>query len=307
LKILVAGGEGYLGSLVCNSLVEKHEVTSVDIGWFKTDLNSKIERLNKDIFDLCDLNSYDAVIFLAGLSNDPMSDFDPKNSFAQNVGSLFHLAKVAKKSGCKRFIYANSCSIYGWQDKEVCENDISLSETYYGVSKNLGEISLNSLADENFSVCTFRMGTLSGHSPRMRFDLIINTMYRSIKKYNKITIHDPDIWRPILDIRDAARAYQFAIDHPVPLKGVFNLAYGNYQIKEIGLIFQDLTKCNVETIYKKDIRNYRINTGKIRNLLFEFLYSPKDTVIDLMSRNYDDLDSDKFFNIKSYRKINEKK
>ena len=151
------------------------------------------------------------------------------------------------------------------------------------------------------------MGTLSGHSPRMRFDLIINTMYRSIKKYNKITIHDPDIWRPILDIRDAVRAYQFAIDHPVPLKGVFNLAYGNYQIKEIGLIFQDLTNCNVETIYKKDIRNYRINTEKIRNLLFEFLYSPKDTVIDLMSRNYDDLDSDKFFNIKSYRKINEKK
>jgi nucleoside-diphosphate-sugar epimerase len=304
LKILVAGGEGYLGSLVCNALCQTHDVTSIDLGWFQTQLDPKIKKLNQDVFGIFDLSGTDAVIFLAGLSNDPMSDFDPKNSFSQNTGAVFHLAKVAKKSGCKKFIYASSCSVYGWQDKLLTENDDILTETYYGVSKYLGELVLQQLADENFNICIYRMGTLSGHSPRMRFDLIINTMYRSIKKDNMITMHDPEIWRPILDIRDATRAYQFAIENPI--NGIYNLAYGNYQVKQIAELFQSLTNCQIQTNYKKDVRNYQVSTDKILALNFEFQYSPKETALDLLSRSYPDLDSPWFFNINAYRKINEK-
>jgi len=305
MKILVAGGEGYLGSVTSNLLCERHEVVSVDVGWFKTELDSRVARLQQDVFDINDLTGFDAVIFLAGLSNDPMSDFDPKNSFAQNTGSLFHIAKIAKRCGCKKMIYASSCSVYGWQDKELHEDDAVLAETYYGMSKYLGEIAIQKLADRDFSVCIFRMGTLSGHSPRMRFDLIINTMCRSVKKDNIIIIHDPDIWRPILDIRDAARAYQLAVESTTPLDGIYNLAYDNYQVKEVASMLKEITGCEVETNYKKDIRNYRVNTDKIRSV-FNFLYSPQQTGSDLMNRNYGDMDSDRFFNIKAYRKINEK-
>ncbi len=299
MKILVAGGEGYLGSIVCNMLCDDHDVTSVDIGLFKTELNRKVRTIRENIFDIHDLSGFEVVIFLAGLSNDPMSEFDPPNCFAQNIGSVFHLAKIAKRSHCRRLIYASSCSVYGWQDAELYETDSPKTESYYGISKYLGEVAIEQLSDDKFNVCVFRMGTLSGHSPRMRFDLMINAMYRSCINDNCVIVNDPYIWRPILDVRDAARAYKLAVDSETPLNGIYNLAYGNYQINEIASFISDFTGCAVNITGGKDVRNYRVNTDKIRKM-FDFNYSPIDTIHDLFSRKYNDVNSDIFFNIKAY-------
>ncbi len=108
-----------------------------------------------------------------------------------------------------------------------------MSWTSYGISKLQGEQAATQLADDDFSVIALRKGTVSGYSPRMRFDLIINTMFRNAVRENVITVNNPSIWRPILSIEDAATAYIRAVEANYKLSGIFNVASGNYTVGEV--------------------------------------------------------------------------
>src|SRR6202046_5093633 len=115
---------------------------------------------------------------------------------------------MAKKAKVKRYIYASSCSVYGYTENELYDETRPVSSSYpYGISKLQGEQAALQLADENFSVIALRKGTISGYSPRMRFDLIINTMFKNAMRDGVIRVSNPAIWRPILAIDDAAMAY----------------------------------------------------------------------------------------------------
>jgi nucleoside-diphosphate-sugar epimerase len=277
MKLLIAGGGGYVGSVLIPKLLDRgYKVDVVDLFWFGNHLPQQAGILNKDIFQLSveDLEPYEQVIFLAGLSNDPMAEYSPSKNFIFNAAAPAYLAYTAKIAKAKRFIYASSCSVYGYTENELFDETRPVASSYpYGISKLQGEQAATQLIDDNFSVISLRKGTISGYSPRMRFDLIINTMFKTAMKSRTITVNNPSIWRPILSIEDAATAYIRAIEANYAISGTFNIASGNYTVGEIG----DLVKGAVEERlsvrpnlcikHMQDFRNYKVSIEKAKNVL----------------------------------------
>lgn len=320
MKLLVAGGAGYIGSYLIPVLLEHgYDTDVVDLLWFGNNLPEDVNVFQKDLFKCQkeDLEQYDQVLFLAGLSNDPMAEFDPSMNFVFNGALPSYLAFVAKKAKVKRFIYASSCSVYGYTVNELYNEQSPVTCGYpYGISKLQGERGVLQLQDENFSVIALRQGTVCGYSPRMRLDLIVNTMFKFVMTDKKITVNNPSIWRPILDIRDAATAYLRAIQADYSLSGVYNVASGNYTVGQVG----DMVKIEMEKLLGSriditlknidDFRNYKVTIDKAKTYLgYEPQYKIKDIVEDLYQHKalFEDYGNDRFYNIKVFEKLNHKK
>jgi nucleoside-diphosphate-sugar epimerase len=252
--------------------------------------------LKKDIFHLTveDLAPFDQVIFLAGLSNDPMAEFSPSKNFIFNAAAPAYLAYIAKEAGVKRYIYASSCSVYGYTENDLYDETRPVSSSYpYGISKLQGEQAVIQLVDEKFSVISLRKGTVSGYSPRMRFDLIVNTMFRSAMKDGIININNPSIWRPLLSIEDAATAYIRAIEANPCLSGIFNIASANYTVGEVGdgvkTAIEERLDRRPKVLIKhiQDFRNYKVSTEKAKNVLS---FHPNDDVKSIVYNLIDNMD-----------------
>jgi nucleoside-diphosphate-sugar epimerase len=319
MKILVAGGAGYIGSVLIPQLRERgYEVNVIDLFWFGNHLPKEVGIINKDIFDLevKDLNGYDQVIFLAGLSNDPMAEYSPAENFISNGSAPPFLAYTAKKAGVKRFIYAGSCSVYGYTVNELYDETCPAVSTYpYGISKLQGENAIMQMQDNNFSVIGLRQGTVSGYSPRMRFDLVVNTMFKFAVSEGAITVNNPAIWRPILAIKDAATAYIRAVEANPEISGIFNVASGNYTVGEIG----DLVKSGVKKylgldvhLYIKhiqDYRNYKVSIEKAKKVLSFHPKNDVETIVeDLVAHRekFRDYDNPNYYNIQVFKQISKK-
>jgi nucleoside-diphosphate-sugar epimerase len=316
VRILIAGGAGYVGSSLIPKLLDRgYKVDVVDLFWFGNHLPKQTGILNKDIFQLNeeDLEPYDQVVFLAGLSNDPMAEYSPSKNFVFNAAAPSYLAYMAKKANVKRYVYASSCSVYGYTENELYDETRQVSSIYpYGISKLQGEQAALQLSDENFSVVALRKGTISGYSPRMRNDLIINTMFKSAMKDRTVTINNPSIWRPILGIQDAVTAYIRAIEANYKISGIFNVASGNYTVGEVG----DLVKAAIEErlgipirlIIKhiQDFRNYKVSTEKAKNVLSfhptDDLKSIVTNLIDNMEK-FQDWDNPLYSNIAAFKAL----
>ena len=316
MRLLIAGGAGYVGSVLIPKLLDRgYKVDVVDLFWFGNHLPRQVGILNKDIFQLTeeDLEPYEQVVFLAGLSNDPMAEYSPSKNFIFNAAAPSYLAYMAKKAKVKRYVYASSCSVYGYTENELYDENRPVSSSYpYGISKLQGEQAALQLVDDNFSVISLRKGTISGYSPRMRFDLIINTMFRNAVRDRTITINNPSIWRPILSIQDAATAYIRAIEANRKISGVFNVASGNYTVGEVG----DLVKVAIEErlgipihlVIKhiQDFRNYKVSIEKAKNVLsFHAADDLKSIVTNLIENmdSFQDWDNPMYSNISTFKSI----
>lgn len=316
-KILIGGGAGYVGCMLAPALLEHgYDVTVIDLFWFKNNLPKEVKIIEKDLLDCKkeDLEGYDQFIFLAGLSNDPMAEFSPSGNFIYNNALPSYLAYEAKKAGIKRFIYASSCSVYGYTVDELYDEYSPATCQYpYGIAKLQGEKGVLQLQDENFSVIALRKGTVCGFSPRMRMDLVVNAMFKSAMNDGKIVINNPSIWRPILDIRDAVDAYLRAIQANQSISGIFNIASDNYTVGQIG----DLVKSELEKLTNKkieieiknvqDFRNYKVKSEKAKvSLGFHPQYTVKDIIEHLfINRAHfeNDYENDYFYNIRIFKKL----
>src|SRR5712692_1122471 len=277
MKLLIAGGAGYVGSVLIPKLLDRgYKVDVVDLFWFGNHLPRQVGLLNKDIFHLSveDLEPYDEVIFLAGLSNDPMAEFSPSKNFIFNAAAPSYLAYTAKNAKVKRYIYASSCSVYGYTENELYDENRPVASTYpYGISKLQGEQAAIQLVDQDFSIISLRQGTISGYSPRMRLDLIINTMFKTAMQDRTITVNNPSIWRPILSIEDAATAYIRAIEANHKISGIFNIASGNYTVGEVADLVKSAIeerlnfRVNLNIKHVQDFRNYKVSFEKAANVL----------------------------------------
>ncbi len=316
-KILVGGGGGYIGSSLVPVLMKLgYDVTVIDLFWFGNFLPLETKIVKKDLFDCIekDFEGFDTFIYLAGISNDPMAEFSPKINFVHNGASPAYLAYLAKKAGVKRYIYASSCSVYGHAyDHLYTEDARPVCDYPYGISKLQGEHGVCQLMDDKFSTIALRQGTICGYSPKTRMDLIVNTMYRNGVQYGKITVNNPNIWRPVYDIRDAINAYLLAIEASSEISGVFNVASGNYTVGEVGQVVKDeLSKLlnkdiELEVNNIPDFRNYRVSMDLAKKVLgFEPKYDIRDTVKYLHENlsHLDNFDDDRYYNIKMFKKLN---
>jgi nucleoside-diphosphate-sugar epimerase len=271
--------------------------------------------IRRDLLDCKeeDLKGYEQVVFLAGLSNDPMAEFDPCGNFLSNGALPSYLAYIAKRSGVKRFIYGSSCSVYGYTVNQMYDEESPVTCGYpYGISKLQGERGVLQLQDRDFSVIALRKGTVCGYSPRMRMDLIVNTMFKSAMTQRLVTVNNASIWRPILDIRDAAMAYLRAIQADYSINGVYNVGSGNYTVGHVG----DMVKHRVEKLTGEkvaiqikqiqDFRNYKVTIEKAKTYLgFQPQYSVENIIEDLHAHvsEYGDYNDDAFYNIRVFRKM----
>jgi nucleoside-diphosphate-sugar epimerase len=315
-KILLAGGAGYIGTELTKRLMKlDYDITVLDDLWFGNNLDPKVKLIKKDIFQVThkDLVHFDTVIFLAGVSNDPMAEFSPAENFIQNAACPAYFSYESKKAGVKRFIYASSCSVYGYTVDELYDENSPTTCSYpYGISKLQGENGVMQLADDKFSVISLRQGTVCGYSDRMRFDLVVNTMFKNALMHNEITVNNPSIWRPIFHIQDACTAYIRAIQAPDNISGVFNVASDNYTLGQIGDIvsveMSRLTNKDVKVHINdvKDFRNYKVSIQHAKLTLgFTPIYTIKDIVNELYQKtaNYSDLEDEKYYNIKVFKSL----
>ncbi|MCI0450116.1 MAG: SDR family oxidoreductase [Chlorobi bacterium] len=316
MKILIAGGAGYIGSVLVPKLQTLgYKVNVLDLFWFGNHLPEETGVVHKDIFHVeeSDVMGYDVVIFLAGLSNDPMAEFSPGMNFISNAAAPAYLAYTSKKAGVRKFIYAGSCSVYGYTVNEFFDEDSpTVSDYPYGISKLQGERAVMQLADYGFSAITLRQGTVCGYSPRMRLDLVVNTMFKTSVLGNQIIVNNPLIWRPVLAISDAVEAYIQSINADPDISGIFNVASGNYTVGEIA----EYVKEEVGKIMKLDIsintkniddkRNYKVSCQRAKDIL---KFIPKNnikTIVDNLHENMDrfrDFDNPNYYNIEVFKKL----
>lgn len=315
-KILLVGGAGYIGTRLSNYLSEKkYNITVVDNFWFGDFINDKVNKIKKNLWDLTpnDLEGFDAVLFLAGLSNDPMAMFRPDLNFIENSSAPVYLAFIAKQAGVKRFIGASSCSVYGYtKNKTLNENSVVKPTYAYGISKLQFEQGLMTLEDENFRPILFRKGTVGGWSPKMRYDLVVNTMFKSALTTGKITVNNSKLWRPLIDIRDVIQGYEKAIEADLDITGIYNLSGVNLTIGDLGkLLHQRLTHygydVKLDILNNPDVRNYKVSTSKIEDELgFKANYTPVDSLDEIISSidvNSYDFNKDIYYNINIFKQV----
>lgn len=279
-NVLITGIDGYIGTQMAQFLISRgHDVVGIDTGfyregWLYNGVKFSPKVITKDTrkIVLQDLRGFDAVISLADLSNDPLGNQDPKNTYAINHKAIVRLAKLAKKAGVRKFIYSSSCSIYGIaKDGMVDENSEVFPQTAYAKCKLLVENDLRKLADDKFCPVYMRNATVFGASPRMRFDLVVNNLSGVAFTTGEIKMtSDGSPWRPLVHIMDVCKAFAAVLEAPKSkvYNQIFNVgsSNGNYQVKDIAkIIGQVFPGCIVSFGSSDgDTRSYRVSFDKIK-------------------------------------------
>lgn len=314
MKMMVIGGAGYLGSSLVPALLEReYEVAVVDLLWFGNHLPEGVEVQRRDALDLTEeeLAGFDQVIFLAGLSNDPMAEYSPSKNFVFNAATPAYVCYIAKRAKVRRYIYASTCSVYGYAVDELSSENSEASSFYpYGISKLQGERAVLQMVDDDFSVIALRKGTVCGHSPRMRFDLVVNTMFKTAVAEGEVRVNNPSIWRPILSVQDAVSAYVRAVEAHESVSGIFNIVSGNHTIGEVG----DIVKHEVERLcnakvrmrirHLKDYRNYKVDYEKAAHTLSFKPRGSIESIVQGLADNrdsYGDLQNPLYYNIEVFK------
>lgn len=288
MRVLVTGHNGYVGTVLVPMLVKAgHDVVGLDTDLYQAATFGEendtvaVPAIQKDVRDVthADIEGFNAILHLAGLSNDPLGDLNPELTYEINHQASVRLAQIAKELGVERYIFSSSCSNYGagvddWLTEESAFNPV----TPYGKSKVMVEQDVAKMADDNFSPTFLRSATAYGVSPRLRFDLVINNLtawaYTTGLVYLK---SDGTPWRPVVHIEDMALAFVAALHAPREL--IHNEAFNvgrpeeNYRIRELAEIVAEVvpnSRVEFAEGASPDKRNYRVDSSKIARTLPEY-------------------------------------
>jgi nucleoside-diphosphate-sugar epimerase len=278
VNVLVTGHNGYIGTILAPMLAARgHVVTGCD-----TDLFARcafgpdkvvFPNLGIDVRDLraSDLQGFDAIIHLAGLSNDPLGDLNPDLTIAINGEASYALAASARAAGVPRFIFSSSCSNYGAGSDLLLDESSELNPvTPYGRSKIVAEQLISQLVDDDFTPVFLRNATVYGVSPRIRFDLVVNNLTGWAYAEGKVLLKsDGSAWRPLVHVEDVSRAFIAVLE--APAEGVRNERFNvgrteeNYRIRDVAAIVAEIvegSQIRFTPSADADVRNYRVDCSK---------------------------------------------
>ena len=278
MRVLVTGHKGYIGTAMVPMLLKAgHDVLGIDSDLYRNSTYGMepppVPEIIKDIRDLEkeDLRGVEAVIHLAGLSNDTLGDLDQNLTYQINHAASVRLAGMAKELGINRFIFSSSCSNYGaagdgMQDESATLNPV----TAYAISKVMVERDVAELADDHFTPVFMRNATAYGVSPRIRFDIVLNNLTAWAYTTGQILLKsDGTPWRPLVHIEDISLAAIAMLEAPRENvhKQAFNVGLNseNYQMRQLAEIVKEtVPNCDVKFAdgAEPDKRNYRVNFSK---------------------------------------------
>jgi nucleoside-diphosphate-sugar epimerase len=289
MKILITGNMGYVGPGVVSQLRATYPeaiLVGYDMAYFATSLTNAPylpeSKLDQQLFgdvrtmpaDV--LEGVDAVVHLAAISNDPMGTKFEEVTLDVNYKSSIRIAEMAKAAGVKNYVFASSCSMYGAASEQAKTEDSELNPlTAYARSKVASEKELAPLAGDGFTVTCLRFATACGMSDRLRLDLVLNDFVAGAISTGKITIlSDGSPWRPLIHVKDMARAIEWAITRTPDNGGEFLAVNAgsnewNYQVKELAEAVAEIipgTEVSVNLEAAPDKRSYRVNFDKFKAL-----------------------------------------
>jgi nucleoside-diphosphate-sugar epimerase len=295
--ILVAGGAGYIGSILVPKLLERgYRVRVLDRLLFSEEglaaVREQIELVVADVRDIPSsaLDGVDGVVNLSGLSNDPTAEFNPEANWEMNAVATETLGQACVQRGIERYVFASSCSLYDGMPPGMHAEDAPIEpRAAYATSKRYGEEKLIELAAEGLCPVILRNGTVYGWSPRMRFDLVVNTFVKDALLSGALKLHGGGwMWRPLVDICDCADAMIAAYEAPADKvrAEIFNVVHSNYQIRELAMIVAgsvELARRSVtlEEVPAPDLmRNYECANAKLSTTLN---FIPRRSVLEAVS------------------------
>jgi len=261
MKVLVTGGAGYIGAAVTDAILKRGvPFTVYDNLLYESHYFKEVDFIYGDIRDTEILKKllphYTHVVWLAAIVGDAACQIRPALTVAINQEPVKWLAE--NYDG--RVLFASTCSVYGQQDAEVTEESPLNPLSLYAQTKVQAESYLHR---ENALI--FRLGTVFGVSDaysRLRMDLAVNYMTANAHTKGTLTVFGGEQWRPFIHVKDIGEIMVYNLDRPV--RGIYNLATINQQIKDLARTVREVTGCKIEYTEQKfqDARNYRVSTAK---------------------------------------------
>lgn len=296
--VLVAGGGGYIGCVLIPKLIARgYRVRLLDRLLFGDEpLASFRDRLESvyvnDVREIpaAALDGVDGVINLSGLSNDPTAEFNPDANWQMNAVATETLGRMCVERGIERYVFASSCSLYDGLPPGMHDETAPIQpRAAYATSKRYGEEALLKLADEGLTPVLLRNGTVYGWSPRMRFDLVVNTFVKDALLNGKLLLHGGGwMWRPLVDVQDVSDAMIASYEAPAEkVRGeIFNVLHSNYQIRELALIVAGSVQLAGHRVELEEVeapkltRDYECSNTKLSSTLG---FTPRRSVLEAVT------------------------
>ncbi len=327
-KILVAGGAGYIGCVLVPRLLDRgYEVRILDrLYWGEGPLESfrdRVEVVEADVRDMPSsaFEGIDGVINLSGLSNDPTAEYDPDANWQMNAIATETMGRACLDHGIERLVFASSCSLYDGLPLGMHDETADI-QPYgaYATSKRYGEEKLLGMVDEGLVPVCLRNGTVYGWSPRMRFDLVVNTFVKDALLKGRLSLHGGGwMWRPLVDVHDVSDAMIFAFEAPAEkVRGeIYNVLHSNYQIRELAMLVAGSVQLLGRGVQLDEVeapkltRDYECSNAKLAALGFIPSRSVVEAVQDILARVHEldpsELTEPRHYNIRWLELLNEVK
>jgi len=272
MNVLVVEGAGYVGGALTDLLLEAEcNVRVYDALLYEESYRKPVPFVFGDVRDRPRLRQHldwaDAVVWLAALVGDGACALNPQTTACINLGAV----KWMSQNFDGRIVFLSTCSVYGAQDDLLDESSPTNPLSQYAATKLEAE---RDLADKNAVI--FRLGTLFGVGDlysRIRLDLVVNTLTVRASRFGKIRVDGGEQFRPLLHVRDAARAIADVLSSEQ--RGIFNLHEENVRIIDLAHSVREHFPGLVISVQRKDFadtRNYRVSSEKARKILG---FSPK--------------------------------
>ena len=295
--ILVAGGAGYIGCVLTKRLLDRgYNVRILDRFYWGhgplAEFIDRVELVDADVRHIpaSALDGVDGVINLSGLSNDPTAEYDPEANWQMNAVATESLGRMCVDRDVTRVVFASSCSLYDGLPAGMWDETAPIQPRgAYATSKRYGEEALLGLVEDGLCPTIMRNGTVYGYSPRMRYDLVVNTFVKDALLKGELSLHGGGwMWRPLVDVNDVSDAMIAVYEAPEHLvRGeIFNVLHSNYQIRELAMLVAGSVQLLGRSVTLKDMpapkltRDYECSNSKLAQRIG---FQPSRSVVEAIT------------------------